>query len=112
MQMVAGGLVCVGLTGLAVGLGALFPNYRETNPSRIVSGFGGTLTLVLSVLFVVVVVGSVALLTHMRLVSGWLGPRGYARWAVVAVGFAGAATFLAAGLPLALGARSLERAEF
>ena len=32
-----------------VGLGAIFPDYRETNPARIVSGFGGTLTLILSI---------------------------------------------------------------
>jgi ABC-2 type transport system permease protein len=31
------------LSGLAVGLGALFPNFKEDNPARIVSGFGGTL---------------------------------------------------------------------
>jgi ABC-2 type transport system permease protein len=36
------------LSGLAVGLGALFPNFKEENPSKIVSGFGGTLCLVLS----------------------------------------------------------------
>ena len=36
------------LCGLAVGLGALFPNFKEDNPSKIVSGFGGTLCLVAS----------------------------------------------------------------
>jgi ABC-2 type transport system permease protein len=30
------------LTGLAVGLGVLYPNFKEENPSKIVSGFGGT----------------------------------------------------------------------
>ena len=33
------------LTALAVGLGALLPNFREDNPAKIVSGFGGTLCL-------------------------------------------------------------------
>lgn len=47
------------LAGLAMGLGALFPNFREDNPAKIVSGFGGTLCLVLSFLYIV---GSVALL--------------------------------------------------
>ena len=31
------------LNALAVGLGAVYPNFREDNPSKIVSGFGGTL---------------------------------------------------------------------
>jgi ABC-2 type transport system permease protein len=36
------------LNGLAIGLGAVYPNLREDNPSKIVSGFGGTFCLVLS----------------------------------------------------------------
>jgi ABC-2 type transport system permease protein len=41
------------LNGLATGLGVLFPNFREENPSKIVSGFGGTFCLVLSFLYIV-----------------------------------------------------------
>jgi ABC-2 type transport system permease protein len=41
------------LNGLATGLGVLYPNLREDNPSRIVSGFGGTLCLVLSFVYIV-----------------------------------------------------------
>ncbi|HXG46907.1 MAG TPA: hypothetical protein VNO52_04725 [Methylomirabilota bacterium] len=47
------------LNGLAVGLGVLFPNFKEDNPGKIVSGFGGTFCLVLSFLYIV---GSVCLL--------------------------------------------------
>jgi len=49
------------LTGLAVGLGALYPNFKEDNPSRIVSGFGGTLCLVLSFVYIVFSVVTLAL---------------------------------------------------
>ncbi len=47
------------LTGLAIGLGALYPNFKEDNPSKIVSGFGGTFCLVLSFIYIV---GSVTML--------------------------------------------------
>ena len=47
------------LTGLAVGLGTLYPNFKEDNPSKIVSGFGGTFCLVLSFVYIV---GSVTML--------------------------------------------------
>lgn len=47
------------LTGLAIGLGTLYPNFREENPGKIVSGFGGTFCLVLSFLYIL---GSVILL--------------------------------------------------
>ena len=47
------------LNGLAVGLGVLYPNLKEANPDKIVSGFGGTLCLVLSSVYIL---ASIALL--------------------------------------------------
>jgi len=41
------------LNGLAVGLGVLYPNVKETNPNKIVSGFGGTLCFVLSSIYII-----------------------------------------------------------
>jgi ABC-2 type transport system permease protein len=48
-------LLCFGLSGIAVGLGARLPNLREQSPSRIAAGFGGTLNLVVSTIFIVAV---------------------------------------------------------
>jgi ABC-2 type transport system permease protein len=53
-------LPAAALCGLAVGLGALFPNLKEDNPSKIVSGFGGTLCLVISFGYIVVYVSLIA----------------------------------------------------
>jgi ABC-2 type transport system permease protein len=100
--------VCFGVSGLAVGLGAVYPNWREENPSKIVSGFGGTLNLLLSVAFVVVVVALTALPYGIRLARlGEGGPEVfYALGASAAVG-------LVAGLvPMWFGLRALERLEF
>ena len=47
------------LNGMAIGLGVLYPNFKEDNPSKIVSSFGGTFCLILSFLYIV---SSVALL--------------------------------------------------
>jgi ABC-2 type transport system permease protein len=44
------------MAGLAVGLGAIYPNFREDNPARIVSGLGGTLNFILSMIYVAIVV--------------------------------------------------------
>jgi ABC-2 type transport system permease protein len=57
------------LAALATGLGALYPNFREDNPTKIVSGFGGTLCLVVSFLYIV---ASVTLLA-MGSPWGWRG---------------------------------------
>jgi ABC-2 type transport system permease protein len=53
------------LNGLAMGLGVIYPNFKEDNPSKIVSGFGGTFCLVLSFLYIV---GGIVLLA---LASPW-----------------------------------------
>jgi ABC-2 type transport system permease protein len=88
------------LTALAMGLGVLYPNFREDNPTKIVSGFGGTLCLVLSFLYIV---GSVALLA-MGSPWGWKGETSVewilASWA----GFA-AMSILMGWLPYRLGLR-------
>ncbi|WP_395752222.1 putative ABC transporter permease subunit [Prosthecobacter sp.] len=53
-------MLSYGLTSLALSLGALVPNFKEANPARIVSGFGGTVCLIAS--FVYIVCGMVLLL--------------------------------------------------
>jgi ABC-2 type transport system permease protein len=57
-------LLCVGLSGIAVGLGAKMPDLREESPSKIAAGFGGTLTLVVSACYIIVVVLLTALPSH------------------------------------------------
>lgn len=54
-------MMSAALSGLAVGLGALFPNFKEDNPSKIVSGFGGTLCLVVSFIYITLFVALAAL---------------------------------------------------
>jgi ABC-2 type transport system permease protein len=48
-------VLAVGLSALAVGFGARLPNLREPSPSKIAAGFGGTLTLILSSLYIIAV---------------------------------------------------------
>jgi ABC-2 type transport system permease protein len=62
-------VLCLGLSGIAVGLSARLPNLRESSPSRIASSFGGTLCLVLSTLFILAVVLLTAMPIHFYLVS-------------------------------------------
>jgi ABC-2 type transport system permease protein len=63
------GLMSAALSGLSVGLGALFPNFKEDNPSKIVSGFGGTLCLVTSFLYITIFVTLAALPDLRRVVK-------------------------------------------
>ena len=91
------------LNGLAVGLGVLFPNFRDSNPSRIVSGFGGTLCLVLSFLYIL---GSVLVLG-----LGTTGMRPQGRWIIGSVTGFTLLSFFIGWLPLKLGLKQLEKLE-
>jgi ABC-2 type transport system permease protein len=72
---VAIALMSATLSGLAVGLGALFPNFKEDNPSKIVSGFGGTLCLVASFLYITLFVAALALPDVLHIAkTRWLFP--------------------------------------
>jgi ABC-2 type transport system permease protein len=95
------------LTGLAIGLGVLYPNFKEDNPSKIVSGFGGTFCLVLSFLYILV---SVILLAF---TTPWT-PSGRVAsthaWLCLAA-FAGLSILLG-WIPLRLGLRRVRTVEF
>ncbi|MDB6039915.1 MAG: hypothetical protein JWM99_3756 [Verrucomicrobiales bacterium] len=75
-------VMTMALNGLATGLGVLYPNFREENPSKIVSGFGGTFCLILSFVYIL---GSIIFLAFgapwsnatavpwVQAASGWFG---------------------------------------
>jgi ABC-2 type transport system permease protein len=67
-------LLCLGLSGIAVGLGAKMPDLRESSAAKISSGFGGTLCLVISSMYIMIVVVVAAVPTHLFLLSRALGP--------------------------------------
>jgi len=91
------------LNGLAVGLGVLFPNAKETNPNKIVSGFGGTLCFVLSSVYII---ASLALL-----VVGGGGFHGNSNWAIACIiGFV-ALSFFIGWLPIKIGLQHLDNFE-
>src|SRR5204863_3056350 len=98
------------LSGLAIGLGALMPNLKEDNPARIVTGFGGTLDLLLG--FAYVLVTSVLVAIPAALAAGGRLQRAdeplAEAWALVGIVVLSLATGL---IPLVLGERHFERLE-
>lgn len=103
--------VCVGLCGLAVGLGARFPLIGQRNPARIASGFGGTFNLIASMVFVVAEMFGVALMSMRDMSSpqpmgDYLTP---GNWMLV--GSLLGAAILVAFVALSAGARHFERLE-
>ena len=78
------------LTGIAIGFGVLYPNFKEDNPSKIVSGFGGTFCLVLSFIYILASVVLLAIGSPWTRLANTLPIISLACWclfAVMSVGF-------------------------
>lgn len=100
------------LVGLSVGLGASFPDFKSENPARIVSGFGGTLTLILSIGFILVTV-SVIILPFQLFLKGHIATYEALKMSVMfslgALSLIGAALCI---IPLLYGEKRLRELEF
>lgn len=113
--------VCIGLSALSIGLGARFPMLGQRNPARIAAGFGGTLNLFASMIFVAVMMFGVVYLNlnglaeALRALGGMASPHLFVApielsgesWLVLA-GLLGFSLCVAAAA-LSLGARHFAR---
>jgi ABC-2 type transport system permease protein len=116
IHTVAVSVLTAGLSGLSVGLGACMPNFKETDPSKIAVGFGGTVNLVIGLLFLMAVLifmvgpyhGLMAMASH-----GHETPTAFF-WPAVMLGMVAGLTVgaIAVLLPLREGIRTLRRMEF
>lgn len=112
-------LLCIGLAALAVGLGAMMPNFRESSPSKIAAGFGGTLNLVLSAIYIIAIVALTALPCHFKLIadssavtSQLLSEDYLDLWLILGAGLAVALGFVTTLTPLIRGVQAFKRLEF
>jgi ABC-2 type transport system permease protein len=107
------------LCGIAVGVGALFPNFssgstanrRDDNPAKIVSGFGGTFCFILSLAYIVVVIGAeVAPMYASFAVSGFT-ERGQPWGLVLSWIFVALLSLAATSIPMSLALKKVESLE-
>lgn len=112
-------VLCVGLAGIAVGLGAWLPSLREESPSRIAAGFGGTMTLVVSTLYILIIVLLTALPTHFYLVATYspktsqlVAGQWLMWWLIGGVTASLVLGTLATVIPLRVGFRAFRKMEF
>jgi ABC-2 type transport system permease protein len=107
-------VVAVGLSALNVGLGAYMPNFRETDPSKIVVGFGGTVNMVAGLLYLMLVITLMAAPVHAVGLARGLTGSGDALpgWVYLGVPAGLVVGAVAVYLPLRAGARALRATEF
>ena len=114
LRLVAIGLavaISISVTALATGLGAVFVDLKQANPVAILSGFGGTMNLVLSLGLMLAAIMPYALAWHWH-VMGRIGDAQFIRGNLAATLWLLALTLVTTLVPLWLGSRSLKRREY
>lgn len=102
--------VCVGLCGMAVGLGARLPSYNESSAGRVAAGLGGTVNLI----------ASVGLVTLCLAMVGWICLRMVGNGDLTSLDNVSFVLFVAiivtglgtGSISMRMGIRSFDRAEF
>lgn len=105
-------IIATGLSAINVGLGAYMPTFKETDPSKIVVGFGGTVNMVVGLGFLVAVIGLMAVPFHAAELAK-AGKGGFTTpWVFAGMPVGVVLGVVAVVLPLRAGARSLREMEF
>ena len=109
-------VVAVGLSALNVGLGAYMPNFRETDPSKIVVGFGGTVNMVIGLFFILLIILTMSVPLFAAAFGQWLaGNKSMVippPWVYYGLPLGVLIGGVAVVLPLRIGARALRETEF
>jgi len=102
------------VVSLAVGFGALYPDFKNHNPAQLSTGFGGLMYMISSALFIAIVVVLEAWPAYILMMSGvngsWISPL---QWFFVISSFLAVLTIsgLASFKPIQMGIRALEKIE-
>ncbi|PKN64910.1 MAG: hypothetical protein CVU57_12330 [Deltaproteobacteria bacterium HGW-Deltaproteobacteria-15] len=102
------------VVSLAVGFGALYPDFKNHNPAQLSTGFGGLMYMISSALFIAIVVVLEAWPAYILMMSGvngsWISPL---QWLFVISSFLAVLTIsgLASFKPIQMGIRALEKIE-
>ena len=107
-------LMCLGLSGMSVGLGTVFPDFNEQNPAKIVSGFGGTLCLILNFIFIILFITVLVIPAVAPLFALKLGAPDHSLLAhteLLTLTALILLTAIAASIPMILGIRRVKRLE-
>jgi ABC-2 type transport system permease protein len=112
-------LICAGITtvyaltivSISMGLGALFPDFTESNPSKIAAGGGGILTAILSLFYIAIPTAIISLPTRRFISSQFQQEPMHSPEFVVYVLLFILVSILFSIVPLKAGMKSLRRME-
>jgi ABC-2 type transport system permease protein len=105
-------MISLGLVGLSVGLGSIYPNFKEDNSAKIVSGFGGTLNFIIALFYVIFTIASFAIPLFSYEVHHSITERTFYHMITICGITNIIATMVIGIIPMILGYKQLESMEF
>ncbi|MGA1792056.1 MAG: putative ABC transporter permease subunit [bacterium] len=106
------GLASFGLVGLSIGLGSIYPDFKEDNTAKIVSGFGGTLNFVIALFYVVIMTGAFLGPFYSYEVNAAISAKAFHSLITISWVITIGTTAMVCILPMVLGYRQLEHMEY
>lgn len=104
--------ISFGLTSLSVGIGAITPNFKEDNPARIANGLGGTLNVILSLIYIGIIIALEIYPTYMYESGNYWGISMWKRYMVPYFAVLIAVNVATIWLPMRIGLRRWRQIEF
>jgi len=105
-------VMSVSLTSISLGMGAIFPYFKERNPSKIASSAGGLVTVLISLIYVAIVVIIMAQPIHYYFRCIFYGNPYSSRYLFIAGAIVMLISLLATFIPIYFGKKSLESQDF
>jgi ABC-2 type transport system permease protein len=105
-------MISLGLVGLSVGLGSIYPNFKEDNSAKIVSGFGGTLNFIIALFYVIFTIASFSIPLFSYEVLHSITERTFYHMITICGITNIIATMVIGIIPMVLGYKQLENMEF
>lgn len=105
-------IISLGLVGLSVGLGSIYPHFKEDNSAKIVSGFGGTLNFIIALFYVIFTITSFAIPLFSYEVHHSITERTFYHMIAICGIINIIATMIIGIIPMMLGYKQLENMEF
>jgi ABC-2 type transport system permease protein len=102
------GLMCLVLTSLTLGLGAMIPDFKERNPSKIASGLGGLLAALAGLAYVALSIVVLAWPAYLFALNQWRSRVNYGQALVISFGIFLLLSGIAMYLPLKFGLKRIK----
>lgn len=111
-SLAIGFFVALALVSINLGMGCIFPQFNEDNPSKIASGSGGIISALMSIAYIAIVIILFSAPVHNYLVSHYFGRQFNLKLIIFSFISFGILNFFTIYLPIKFGIKAIEKRDF